>query len=81
MLRAVDSGSAYVLVYLRATGDGWPVDVGGDPAFECSRQRIHAGSRLSCGVCRPDVRNTIAAGDVVVFVAADRLSERCPARY
>ena len=33
------------------------------------------------GVCRPDVRNMIVAGDVVVFVAADRLSDRRPARY
>jgi hypothetical protein len=81
MLRAVDPAVAYVVVYLRAAGDGWPADVGDDPAFECSRQRAHAGAQLSWGVCRPDLRNTITTGDVVVFIAADRLSDRPSARY
>ena len=81
MLPAVDSAAAYVVVYLRAAGDGWPVDVGDDPAFECSRQWAHTGARLSWGVCRPDLRNTITMGDVVVFIAADRLSDRRSARY
>jgi hypothetical protein len=43
-------------------------------AFGCSRHWAHACGRLSWGVWRPDVRNTIGAGDVVVFVAADRLA-------
>jgi len=29
----MDPAAAYVVVYLRAPGDGWPVDVGDDPAF------------------------------------------------
>jgi hypothetical protein len=81
MLRAVDPAAAYVVVYLRAPGDGWPVDVGDDPAFECSGRWARTGARLSWGVCRPDLRNTIAAGDVMVFIAADRMSDRRPARY
>jgi hypothetical protein len=39
------------------------------------------GGRLSWGVCRPDLRNKITPGDVVVFVAADRLRDHRPARY
>jgi len=77
----MDSAAAYVVVYLRAQGDGWPVDVGDDPAFECSGQWARAGARLSWGICRPDLRNTITEGDVVVFIAADRLSDRPSARY
>jgi hypothetical protein len=36
---------------------------------------------VSWGVCRPDLRNRVAPGDVVVFVAADRLRDHRPARY
>jgi hypothetical protein len=39
------------------------------------------GGRLSWGVCRPDLRNKVVPGDVVVFVAADRLRDRPRARY
>jgi hypothetical protein len=36
---------------------------------------------LSWGMCRPDLRNTVTVGDVAVFMAADRLSDRPSARY
>ena len=82
ILQIVDAGTAYVAVYLAAPGaDDWPVDVGDDPAFECSRAYAEAGGCLSWGVCRPDLRNEITPGDVVVFIAADRLRDRRPARY
>jgi len=82
ILPIMGAGTAYVAVYLAAPGAStWPVDVGDDPAFECSRLHAQAGGRLSWGVCRPDLRNEIRPGDVVVFVAADRLRDRRPARY
>ena len=82
ILRIVGAGTAYVAVYLAAPGpSAWPVDVGDDPAFECSRLYAKVGGRLSWGVCRPDLRNEITPGDMVVFVAADRLRDHRPARY
>jgi hypothetical protein len=42
----------------------WPYDNGDDPAFF---SRKHFGGNLTWGVCRQNVRNPIAIGDVVVF--------------
>jgi hypothetical protein len=69
---------SYVAVYLRRPGDGWPVDSGDDPSFEYAAQ---AAGPVTWGVCRPDVRNAVAIGDVVVFFAADSMRDRKPARY
>jgi hypothetical protein len=68
----------YVCVYLRKSNDGWPFDGGDDPAFRCS---VKQRGPLTWGVCRPDVRNALREGDGVVYFAADRLSNRNPARY
>jgi hypothetical protein len=42
----------------------WPYDNGDDPSFYSMRSR---GGRLTWGVCRPDIRNPINKGDIVVF--------------
>lgn len=68
----------YVVTYLRAATDGWPVDVGDDPSFVSSAR---VGGDVTWGVCRPDVRRALRPGDAVVFFAADRLRDRRPARY
>ncbi len=44
--------------------EGWPYDYGDDPSFKTTRE-LH--SPLTWGVCRPDVRNKICEGDIVVF--------------
>ncbi|MGA2451872.1 MAG: hypothetical protein ABTD50_24750, partial [Polyangiaceae bacterium] len=67
-----------VAVYLRRPGDGWPVDNGDDPSFEYAAA---ATGPVTWGVCRPDARNAVSVGDVVVFFAADSLRDRKPARY
>lgn len=69
---------SYVAVYLRGPGDGWPVDSGDDPSFEHAR---NVSGPVTWGVCRPDVRNAVSIGDVVVFFAADSMRHQKPARY
>ncbi|MCA9590793.1 MAG: hypothetical protein KC657_36090 [Myxococcales bacterium] len=69
---------SYVAVYLRRPGEGWPVDSGDDPSFEYATETT---GPVTWGVCRPDVRNAVAIGDVVVFFAADSMRDRKPARY
>ena len=66
------TGEAYAAVYLAPdAGGGWPVDVGDDPAFRSSSAAYGSRGRLSWGVCRPNLRNRVARGDVVVFFAAE----------
>lgn len=69
------ANDAYVAVYRRAIADGWPYDFGDDPSFQASKE---TGGRITWGVCRPNVRNKLKAGDLVVFIAVDR---ELPARY
>jgi hypothetical protein len=71
----------YVAVYLRAPRHEWPVDYGDDPSFLSSDHHRCAGGVLTWGVCRRNVRSQLARGEVVVFIAADRLQDRRPARY
>ena len=65
-------------VYLKKAGDGWPVDLGDDPSFAHAH---HEGDRITWGVCRTPLRNALVPGDFVVFFAADRLADCCPASY
>lgn len=66
------TGKAYLAVYLAPNASGtWPYDVGDDPSFHASSVAHGFGGRLSWGVCRPNVRNRINPGDVVVFFAAE----------
>lgn len=46
------------------SNDDWPYDFGDDPSFFCMR-RLHGN--LTWGICRPDVRNNLGRGDIVVF--------------
>ncbi len=70
--------TAFAAVYLRRANASWPVDIGDDPSFAWAREH---GGPLTWGVCRPDLRNALERGDVVVFFSADRLPDRSPARY
>jgi hypothetical protein len=70
--------TAFAAVYLRRHDVEWPVDIGDDPSFAW----VHThGGPVTWGVCRPDLRNALGAEDLVVFIAADRLRDRSPARY
>lgn len=69
---------AYVATYHRDPASDWPFDYGDDPSFQ---HALRTGGRLTWGVCRPNVRNLLAKGDVVIFFAADRGQHRRPIRY
>lgn len=56
----------YLCVTDAISKETWPYDYGDDPSFYSSDAQR---GRLSWGVCRPDTRNQVAPGDVVVFVA------------
>jgi len=57
----------YVAVFLsRNPGLLWPYDFGDDPSFHSSL--LNRGN-LTWGVCRPNVRNPLNVGDLVVFVS------------
>lgn len=60
------------------TNEDWPYDVGDDPSFFCSKR--DAGS-LTWGICRPDVRNHIRRGDVVVFFSFKEIKEPKEIQY
>ncbi len=73
-----ERATVYVAVYHRSPGNDWPYDGGDDPSFAASRALAHRGGVLTWGVCRTDVRNKIRPGDLVLFFATDRLSDRRP---
>lgn len=71
-------GKAYkALSEALACGD-WPYDVGDDPSFFSERQ---IGGNLTWGICRPQVRNRIKPGDMVVFFSCRRRKETDPFEY
>jgi hypothetical protein len=49
----------------------WPYDNGDDPSFYVSRK----GGPLTWGVCRQDLRNSIAKGSIVVFFSFTPLAK------
>lgn len=50
----------------------WPYDIGDDPSFFCSEK---GGGPLTWGICRPDVRNALSPGDIVVFFSVRKIKE------
>jgi hypothetical protein len=56
----------------------WPYDVGDDPSF-FSQAALE--SNLTWGVCRPQVRNKISEGDIVIFVSVRRRTRDHPFEY
>jgi hypothetical protein len=73
--------SVYIATYFRRSGeDSWPLDHGDDPSFGSSAR---FGGLLTWGVCRPNLRNRVEPGDLVIFFATDRLGRHRPgpARY
>src|SRR5690242_20229038 len=68
----MESGAAYAAVYLAPAASGaWPFDVGDDPSFLASRSASGTSRKLSWGVCRPDLRNRMRPGDLIVFFAGE----------
>src|SRR2546426_11349514 len=65
------------LVCAIASGQ-WPYDMGDDPSFYCSKKYRMP---LTWGICRPDVRNAIQAGDIVVFFAFRKHKEDHSTEY
>lgn len=60
----LNASTAQFAVVERAIEAGeWPYDNGDDPSFYATRK----GGRLTWGVCRPEVRNSIQPGNIVVF--------------
>ena len=70
--------AAYVAVYQADSHAAWPYDHGDDPSFQASSGSV---GRLTWGICRTDLRRVVQEGDLIVFVATDRLRDRTPARY
>jgi hypothetical protein len=60
------------------SGDEWPYDIGDDPSFSCSKM---SGGPLTWGICRPDVRNPIRLGDIVVFFSFREIKEAMETEY
>lgn len=63
---------ARAFITARAAGgaDAFPYDGADDPSFFCSK---HLNNRLTWGVCRTDVRNTIRPGDWIAFFSGERI--------
>jgi hypothetical protein len=60
------------------SSDEWPYDVGDDPSFFCSKRD---GGPLTWGICRPDVRNPIRPGDIVVFFSFREMKDAKETEY
>jgi hypothetical protein len=71
--------TGYAVVYTRAPDSEWPVDIGDDPAIMAAA--MPGPGVITWGICRRRERNRVGRDDVIVFFAADRLSDRRPARY
>src|SRR5580658_10367002 len=56
-------------------------DWGDDPAFFAAKHKLHDVRKASWGVCRPDVRKSLDAGDVIVFFCARLNEQKPPCRY
>lgn len=70
--------AAYVAVYQAQSDASWPYDHGDDPSFHAS---LVEDRPLTWGICRTDLRRLVREGDLVVFIATDRLRDRTPGRY
>jgi hypothetical protein len=55
------------------------MDIGDDPAMMVAT--MPGPGVNTWGICRRAERNRVGRGDLIVFFAADRLSDRRPARY
>jgi len=60
-----------------ALGD-WPYDYGDDPSFYAMRK---FKAPLSWGVCRPDVRNQLCTGHIVVFFSYAKYKDTGDSEY
>lgn len=62
----------------KAIEENWPYDNGDDPSFQVARK---FGGKLTWGVCRPDVRNSLYEGDIVVFFSYSRHNAHIDSNY
>lgn len=56
----------------------WPYDIGDDPSFF---SKVQYGANLTWGVCRPQVRNRIQPGDIVVYFSVRQKKKDLPFEY
>lgn len=66
------STGQYLTVETAIQEDKWPYDNGDDPSFYVARR----GGPLTWGVCRQDLRNSIAKDSIVVFFSFTPAPER-----
>jgi hypothetical protein len=71
-------GKAYLPLSKALKLGKWPYDIGDDPSFF---SQATFGSNLTWGVCRPQVRNRVKKGDIVVFVSVRRKTKDDPFEY
>jgi hypothetical protein len=71
-------GKAYLPLSKALKLGNWPYDVGDDPSFF---SQATLGSNLTWGVCRPQVRNRVSDGDIVIFVSVRQKNEDHPFEY
>lgn len=62
----------------RNESEGWPYDYGDDPSFRASKE---LDGPLTWGVCRPDIRNKLREGDIVVFFSCGTSRETGQSTY
>lgn len=60
------SSGQFEVVESAIQNNEWPYDNGDDPSFYAAR---HHGAPLTWGVCRPNVRTALKAGDMVAFIS------------
>lgn len=58
--------------------EAWPYDYGDDPSFRTAKA---LRGPLTWGVCRPNVRNRIRKGDIVVFISCSRQKNGTDSAY
>ncbi|HEY5328786.1 MAG TPA: hypothetical protein VIJ79_02780 [Acidobacteriaceae bacterium] len=56
-------------------------DWGDDPSFFAAQHLLRDVRKASWGVCRPDVRNVLGEGDIVVFFCGCQDKDTCVWRY
>jgi hypothetical protein len=71
-------GKAYLPLSKALKLGKWPFDVGDDPSFF---SQTTLGLNLTWGVCRPQVRNRVREGDIVIFVSVRRRTKDHPFEY
>ena len=76
------AGNQALLDFLNEYGeDSCFFDWGDDPAFFASQRFLRDVNRATWGVCRPDIRQKLDQGDLVVFFCAHERQKECRYYY